>query len=155
MTLAETDARYLRRSLELARLARETGNEPFGSLLVGGDGTIVVEAGNTVLTERDATGHAEVNVVRAACTRVERTGLAGHTLYASTEPCPMCAAAIYWSGIGRVVFALGAGTFREVAGVDDRLELSCREVLARGTRVVEVSGPHLEEEAADVHEGYW
>jgi len=155
VTLAETDARYLRRSLELARLARETGNEPFGSLLVGGDGTIVVEAGNTVLTERDATGHAEVNVVRAACTRVERTGLAGHTLYASTEPCPMCAAAIYWSGIGRVVFALGAGTFREVAGVDDRLELSCREVLARGTRVVEVSGPHLEEEAADVHEGYW
>jgi len=155
VTLAETDARYLRRSLELARLARETGNEPFGSLLVGGDGTIVVEAENTVLTERDVTGHAEVNVVRAACTRAERTGLAGHTLYASTEPCPMCAAAIYWSGIARVVFALGAGTFRKVAGVDDRLELSCREVLARGTRVVEVSGPHLEEEAADVHEGYW
>jgi tRNA(Arg) A34 adenosine deaminase TadA len=155
MTLAPADERLLRRAIVLARQAREQGNEPFGALLAGPDGTVVVEAGNTVLTERDWTGHAEVNVVRAAGTRLARADLGGHTLYASTEPCPMCSAAAYWAGIGRVVYALGAQTFRRLAHADDGLALSCREVLRPGARKVEVGGPHLEEEAAEVHEGFW
>jgi tRNA(Arg) A34 adenosine deaminase TadA len=156
MTRAE-DERRLRHVLELARLAREHGNHPFGSLLVDADGVVVVEAENTVLTERDWTGHAELNALRSAGMSLGLRNLAGYTLYASTEPCAMCTSAAYWAGVERIVFALGAERFRELAGVDDAgtLALSCREVLARGGRDVAVGGPHLEADAWEVHEGFW
>lgn len=66
------------------------------------------EAENTVVTEHDVTGHAELNLVRRASMRFEVETLEGVTLYTSTEPCAMCSSAIYWSGIGRVVYALGS-----------------------------------------------
>jgi tRNA(Arg) A34 adenosine deaminase TadA len=76
------------------------------------------------------------------------------TLYTSTEPCPMCAGAIYWTGIGRVVFALPqSGLLRYVA--NPTLDLPCREVFARGQREIAVAGPFLEDEAGAVHEGFW
>jgi tRNA(Arg) A34 adenosine deaminase TadA len=69
----------------------------------------------------------------------------------------MCSAAAYWSGVGRIVFALGTESFRELARIDDAgtLALSCREVVTRGGRNVDVSGPHLEDEAWVVHDGFW
>ena len=84
--------------------------------------------------------------------------LDGRTLYASTEPCAMCSAAIYWSGIGRVVFALGSATLLQMVGnspVNDALAVSSREIFTRGKRAVEVDGPLFEREAAAVHEGFW
>lgn len=86
---------------------RSTGpsrsNHPFGSLLVDPDGNVVLEAENIVLTGRDCIGHAELNLVRTAGGRFDAASLRGYTLYTSPEPCAMCAGAIYWSGIGRVV----------------------------------------------------
>jgi tRNA(Arg) A34 adenosine deaminase TadA len=70
----------------------------------------------------------------------------------------MCAGAIYWSGISRVIYALGADELPPLVGDlsgERTLNLPCREVLARGGRVVEVSGPHLSRQAAAVHEGFW
>jgi tRNA(Arg) A34 adenosine deaminase TadA len=70
------------------------------------------------------------------------------TVYASGEPCPMCAGALYWAGVGRVVFALSIDSMTELAGADaDELGLNCADVLATGTRRVEVLGPALEAEA--------
>jgi tRNA(Arg) A34 adenosine deaminase TadA len=70
----------------------------------------------------------------------------------------MCSSAIYWSGIGRVVYALGSeqlmAIVNDVSGTST-LALSCREVFARGGRSIDVSGPHLTEQAAVVHEGFW
>jgi tRNA(Arg) A34 adenosine deaminase TadA len=151
------DERHLRRALELATLAREHGNHPFGSLLVDPYGALAVEAENTVVTECDCTGHAELNALRAAGAALGLRDLAQYTLYASTEPCAMCSAAAYWAGVGRIVFALGAARFRELARIDDAgtLALSCREVVARGGRNVDVSGPHLGDEAWAVHDGFW
>ena len=80
------------------------------------------------------------------------------TLYTSTEPCAMCSGAIYWSGIGRVVYALGSEQLMGIVKDDSgsfTLALSCREVFARGGRAIEVSGPHLTERAAMVHQGFW
>ena len=158
MALEPAEEMHLLRAIELARLSRANGNHPFGSLLVDASERAVLEAENTVLTERDATGHAELNLVRAASKEFDSATLVGATLYASTEPCAMCSSAIYWSGIGRVVYALGSETLMTI--VDDvsgsaTLALSCREVLARGGRKVQVSGPHLEEQARAVHEGFW
>ena len=122
-----------------------------------GAGSVVLEAENTVVTGRDVTGHAELNLVRAASAQFDVAVLEGATLYASTEPCAMCSGAIYWSGIGRVVYALGSETLTAMVGDAgaSTLALSCRDVLAHGGRSVEVSGPHLTERAAAVHEGFW
>jgi tRNA(Arg) A34 adenosine deaminase TadA len=152
------DDRYLLAAIALARQAREHGNHPFGALLVDADGNVVVEGENTVVTGRDCTGHAETNVMRTASQLFSPEFLQGCTLYTSTEPCVMCAGAIYWGNVRRVVFALSESDLVDIVGADPEnptLALPCREVFARGRHEVEVSGPHLEEQARAVHEGFW
>ena len=118
----------------------------------------MLEAENSVVTGRDITGHAELNLVRAAGARFDVVTLEAATLYTSTEPCAMCSGAIFWSGIARVVYALGndelIAMVKGVPGVSS-LALSCREVFARGGRDIDVGGPHLADEAAAVHQGFW
>lgn len=99
------DIELLRRAIALAASARSHGNHPFGALLTNEDGDVIAEAENTVVTERDVTGHAETNMVRNAWRRFNEDVRARSALYTSTEPCAMCSGAIYWSGIPRVVFA--------------------------------------------------
>ena len=101
-----SDEYYISLALDIARRARSAGNHPFGALLVGADGEVLLEAENTVMTEHDCTGHAETNLMRLASTRFSLDILSGCTLYTSTEPCAMCAGAIYWGGINRVVYGL-------------------------------------------------
>jgi tRNA(adenine34) deaminase len=147
------DDALLRAAIALSAKARDAGNEPYGALLADADGHVLLEAVNTQHTARDCTGHAELNLMRDATPRFTREQLSRCTVYASGEPCPMCAGAIYWSGAGRVVFALSIETMRVLGGADaDELALHCAEVLARGTRAVEVLGPALEDEARRVLE---
>lgn len=154
--MEDHDERWLRRAIELARLAREHGNHPFGALVVGADGQVLAEAENTVETEQDCTGHAETNVIRLVSRRFSPEQLAGSTLYTSTEPCAMCSGAIYWSGVGRVVYALGAPTFYAFLGPSaDELLVGCHELFSRASRPVAVRGPLLEDEALVVHQGFW
>jgi tRNA(Arg) A34 adenosine deaminase TadA len=153
-----TDVRHLRRAIELARLAREHGNQPFGSLLVGRSGQVLAEHENVVVTASDDTGHPELTLVRWAGAHVAAEERAGATVYTSCEHCPMCAAATYWAGIGRIVFALSAAQFRDLLPPGaPSLDLDARELFARGNRGVLVEGPcpELEVEARAVHAGYW
>lgn len=153
---AERDADHLRRAMALAREARKEGNAPFGAVLIGGDGRVLAEGKNTVNTEGDVTGHAETNLIQAVSRSVDARTLASSTLYASAEPCAMCSGAIFWSGVGRVVYGLSAGRIYELFPPDEEnpvMRLPCREVLATGTRRTEVVGPALEEEAELVFEG--
>ena len=105
----ERDADHLRRAMALAREACEEGNAPFGAVLVGEDGRVLAEGRNTVNTERDVTGHAETNVMRKAWRLQDADTLVASTLYASGESCAMCAGAIFWGGVGRVVYGASAG----------------------------------------------
>jgi tRNA(Arg) A34 adenosine deaminase TadA len=151
------DEKFLLMAIDLASHARRGGNHPFGAVLVIG-GEAVLTAGNTVVTEQDATGHAETNLVRLASRTYSRDELARATLYTSTEPCAMCAGAVYWSGIGRVAYALGEDELLALTGANEEnptMALPCREVLAAGQRRVEVLGPCLREQAAAVHDGFW
>jgi tRNA(Arg) A34 adenosine deaminase TadA len=158
MSRESADEGHLLRAIELARVSREKGNHPFGSLLVDTAGDVVLEAENTVVTSHDVTAHAELNLVRAASMQFDVEALRGSTLYTSTEPCAMCSSAIFWAGVGRVVYALSSeqliGIVKDESG-SSTLALSCREVFARGGRNIEVSGPHVTEQAATVHEGFW
>lgn len=154
----ETDLAHLRAAIDVARQARAHGNHPFGALLVDEHNRVLLRAENTVVTGQDCTGHAETNLVRLASARFSPEELARCTLYSSTEPCAMCAGAIHWSRIGRVVYALSEVDLYAIVGPSpEHLYLPCREVFARSQRPVEVSGPaaELEEEARAVHVGFW
>ncbi len=156
--LSQFDLPHLHRAIHLAKMAREHGNHPFGALLVGAKGEVLAEAENSVLTDQDCTAHAELTLVRLVSRRYDVDTLAGSTLFSSTEPCAMCAGAIHWSGIGRVVYALSGERLHQFSGDDatDRsLKLSCREVFARCAHPIEVDGPALEEQAEQVHQGFW
>ena len=156
--LTGTDITMLRTAIAVAERSRVHGNHPFGAVLVAPDGTVLAEAENTVVTERDATGHAEANLARIASKRFDRADLRRSTLYTSTEPCAMCSGAIYWTGIGRVVYGLAETELLALTGShheNPTLALPCREVFARGQTPVTVVGPALQDEAARPHKGFW
>jgi tRNA(Arg) A34 adenosine deaminase TadA len=151
-------ATSLRKSFDVARRARTHGNHPFGAILVGPDGTALIERENGYLPARDMTAHAERLLATEASRTIAPDILARCTLYSSAEPCAMCAGAIYWAGIGRVVYGLSERRLKTMTGdhaENPTLDLPCRTVFAAGRRAVEVIGPLLEDEAAALHEGVW
>lgn len=148
----ENEKSYMRQAIALAEEAVANGDHPFGALLVK-DGVVVLTAVNSVHTDHDITRHAELNLVSQAARQFAPEFLAACTLVTSTEPCAMCAGAIYWAGICRVVFGCSAAALGQVAG-DDFL-IPCEEIFARGARPVEIIGPVLEEEGTAVHQQYW
>lgn len=156
--MKDTDIEHLRLSVSLAAQARQHGNHPFGAVLVDEHNQVLLQAENTVFTDNDCTGHAETNLVRLATQRFSPEQLSRCTLYSSTEPCAMCAGAIHWSQIGRVVFALSEIDLYDIIGPSpDHLLLPCREVFAHTQKHIEVSGPAavLNKEARAVHDGFW
>lgn len=151
---------YLRRCIEISRIARENGNTPFGAVLVNKDGEIVLEQGNVEITEKRCTGHAETALAERASHELDKSYLWDCTLYTTAEPCAMCAGAIYWANIGRVVYGMTERRLLELTGSNEQnptFDLPCREVFAKGQKDVQVVGPieAVEAEAAKVHEGYW
>lgn len=156
LNIPEPELRLLREALELAHLARDHGNHPFGALLADAEGRVLLRAENTVVTENDCTGHAETNLMRMASRTYSPEKLATCTVYTSAEPCPMCAGAIFWGNVRRVVFALSQGALYALAGVSpNQLPLACRDVFACAGRPTEVLGPALEDEAGKVHADFW
>ena len=156
--MLEADDAYLRLAIEVAGRSRENGSLPFGAILVDGVGEVVAEAENTVLAGGDCTGHAEMNLIRQGWGTLGRERLRECTAYVSAEPCAMCAGAFYWAGVKRVVFALSGDSVREFTAVRETnpyLRVFCRDVLAQGRPEIPVSGPHIEDEARRVHEGFW
>ncbi|WP_299450415.1 nucleoside deaminase [uncultured Pigmentiphaga sp.] len=156
--LNERDGLYLRRAIELANVAKTRGNRPFGSVIVGADGKVLAEAWNRNGESGDCTAHAETEAIRLASPKYSRDELAGATIYASGEPCVMCAGAIFWANIHRVVFGIDAVRLRGFRGerLDQRdAELSCRDVFAASPTHIECVGPALLDEATAPHEGAW
>lgn len=147
--------KFIRQAIDLAARARKNGNHPFGALLVGEDGRVMVTAENTALTKHDATRHAELNVIQLASEAFSSAALSKATLYASTEPCLMCCGAIHWARIPSVVFGCSAKMLSSIVRSDDFL-FPCRETFERTRQPsVVVVGPVLEAEAVAVHRGFW
>src|SRR5580692_2741009 len=157
--VTEQDLAFLRQAIDLARKARNDGRHPFGSLIVNERGeTVVAARNNAVRPNGEPTQHAEMLACGQAARLLTEAELAKCTLYTSTEPCAMCAGAIYLTGIGRVVFALAETGLLRYTGTHTQnptLDLPCREVFARGQKKIAVAGPLLEDEAGKVHEGFW
>ncbi|RMF68034.1 MAG: nucleoside deaminase [Cyanobacteria bacterium J069] len=154
--LSEQDLVNLRRAIALSSRARAAGNRPFGAVLADASGQVLAEAENNQITEHDCTGHAETVLLRQMDKSLSQETLEQCTLYASTEPCPMCAGAVFWSGVGRLVYALSSDRLYKTQGESPyQLPLGIREVLKHGKRPIQVIGPTLEEEALEVFSGFF
>ena len=97
------DKTYMEHALAIGRQGIDAGQTPFGACITRGD-SILTTAHNDVRGETDITAHAEICALRKACRLVHDIDLSGATIYSTTEPCPMCFAAIHWARIDRIVF---------------------------------------------------
>ena len=109
---------------------------PFGACIVRGL-RVVACAHNSVLTSHDPTAHAEINAIRAAARKLKTFNLRGHVIYATTEPCPMCFAAIHWARLDRVVYGTAIADVRK-RGFNE-LRVSCRTLARRGGSAVKIT----------------
>ncbi len=157
MTVAgPRDHEFLSLVLALAQQSRDQGHHPFAAMVVSQEGKILAQAMNA--SSLDRTAHAEMNALRLASSQFGPAELASATLYANAEPCAMCAGGTYWSGVGRVVYAMSEASLLDLTGSDPEnptLSLPCREVFARGQRPTIVIGPMREDEARLAHIGFW
>jgi tRNA(Arg) A34 adenosine deaminase TadA len=144
--------KYMRRANQLAVQAAKKGNHPFGAVLVYRD-EIIAEAENTIKSDMDFTRHAELNLVVKASNKYDREVLSESTLYASTAPCIMCAAAIKDVGITRVVYGVKYETFAEQVPGPYRY-VSIEDIYKLLGKPLEAFDGVLEEECLDSYE-HW
>ena len=148
-----TDKAYIRTAHELAEEALAAGNPPFGSLLVL-EGSVVETSTNTTATETDITAHPELKLARYAARELSEDERAACTMYTSTEPCAMCAGAIYYCGLGRVVYSVAGSSLPRVR--EDRgIDIPCAEVIERSEGTTTVEGPILEADGLEILGRYY
>ena len=151
----ESHLYYLKKCVEVSKRSRESGNMPFGCILVSKDGEVLLEQMNIEGTDYKCTGHAETQLMEKASMKYTKDFLWGCTLYSTAEPC-----AIYWGNVGRIVYGMSERDLLKITGSDPKnptFDLPCREVLAKGQKDIKVIGPfrEIEEEVADVHKDFW
>ena len=140
--LTATDLAHLRHATELAKAATQRGNRPFGAVIVDRDGKPLAEAENSVLTDNDIAAHAELNAIRIACRAGLQQELAGATMYASGEPCPMCTGAILRFGMRRVVYGSSWDIMLPALGNQPPVvHVASRDIAALSPQEIAVIGP--------------
>ncbi|MBU2935156.1 MULTISPECIES: nucleoside deaminase [Pacificibacter] len=153
------DEEFMHLAIGVAAKSREAGDHPFGAILVGPDGAVLIEQGNAFSAHgSDMTAHAERVLATRASQTYSAKFLNSCTMFTSAEPCAMCAGAAYWAGIGRIVYGQSEAALKDLTGdhsENPTLDMPCREVLASGQRVVVVKGPFLADEASKLQEGFW
>jgi tRNA(Arg) A34 adenosine deaminase TadA len=120
--MSDTDhARFMRMAIAMARQGaiEDRIGGPFGCVIVR-DGEVVGSGVNRVPTDNDPTAHAEVVAIREACRALGTFVLAGCTMYASGEPCPMCYAAAWWARVEGIYYASTIHDALDYGDFDDR-----------------------------------
>ncbi len=136
MNAIRTDQDFMRLAIEQTRAGIAAGQTPFGAVIVRG-GEVIVAAHNCVWATTDPTAHAEVTAIRAAAGELRTIDLSGCIMYTTTEPCPMCLAAIHWAKIERVLYG---------ATIADAAAAGFHELRVPATMMVEVGGSPLKVE---------
>ena len=146
-SFTEQDHAAMRLAIAASREARARGDNPFGATLASPQGEVLRVARNNQNTTRDCTGHAELVLVREAAEHLGPQALRGATVYASGEPCAMCSGAMFWAGVGRVVYAATQQDIAEALG-GPLLPAGCAQLLSAAQPPVAVQGGLLRSEAA-------
>ena len=150
--MAEDHEKYMKECIDMAKKAMEQGDPPFGSVLVH-KGKVIARDHNRTASEGNFMLDAELNILETALKDFGSDVFSECTLYSSNEPCPMCAGAIYWSGVRGVIYGMSGNTLMEIRGWG--LHASGHEVLLQGTDDVVVVGGVLEEEIRELHDNFW
>ncbi|MES2608750.1 MAG: nucleoside deaminase [Pseudomonadota bacterium] len=144
---SDLDHAAMRLAIQASRAALAAGDAPFGATLASPQGQVLFTVRNNQNTTRDCTGHAEMVLVREASAALGSKALRGATVFASGEPCAMCAGAMFWAGIARVVYAAGQDDIAQALG-GPQLTTPCADLLAQARPPVAVQGGLLRAEAA-------
>lgn len=150
--LSASDVANLRQAMEITRISVQGGEGPFGAVIAGPDGAVIMTQKNTALAMRDLTKHAESLLASRFCHEYYNDPVfrAASTLYSSMEPCAMCMFTMFKAGIGRVVYGLSADRLYAAAnryGAWPRTLISSHDCARLMSTPMIVEGPHLEDEA--------
>lgn len=135
-----TQEKFMMLAIEEAK----KGDSPYGAVIVRND-EVVAKAYNTVIRDSDPSAHAEMNAIRDLTTKNNSPSLAGYTVYASGEPCPMCAAACIWAGVDEIV--IGASIEDLIAINQSQIHLACEELIAKSFKTIKVTKGILQQES--------
>jgi tRNA(Arg) A34 adenosine deaminase TadA len=146
---------HLRAADAVAREAAAHGHHPFGAVLVGPDDRVLMRQGNL-----DTLRHAETELCRRAAAAYKPAFLWDCTLVSTFEPCAMCAGALYWANIGRLIYGVEETKLLALTGAhaeNPTMSLSSRTVLGSGQKPIEVHGPfpEIEDELIAPHRTFW
>ena len=149
------DKKFIRAVIKLAELAKTKKNFPFGAILVKNNKTVAKEYDKSY-SSFDPTKHAEIELISKFCKKNKLLSLEGYTLYSSTEPCNMCAGAIHWARISRVVYSVPQKELNKISGVVpkipcDKIINSC---INKNTKEAEIIGGILLKEGLKVFENF-
>ncbi|MFJ3047285.1 nucleoside deaminase [Herbaspirillum chlorophenolicum] len=142
----EQDIAAMRLAIDASEQALTRGDMPFGATLVSPSGEVLMVEMNNQNTAQDCTGHAEMVLMRRAQRELGLEAMRGATVYASGEPCAMCCGAMFWSGVGRVVYAASTAQIGEALG-GPLLPLRAASVVEGASPTVKINGPLLADEA--------
>ena len=137
----------MQKAIDIATQGIEAGQSPFGAVIVK-DNEIIAFEHNRVWDNSDPTAHAEVQAIRAACKKLGSIDLEGATIYTTTEPCPMCFAAIHWAKISTIVFGAYIKDAQQ-AGFSE-LTISNEEMKTQGKSNVEIIAGFMNKQCADL-----
>ena len=140
---------FMRQCYDLALSAAKKGNHPFGALLVY-EGKVIMTAENSVRTDNDQTRHAELNLMVKARRQLPVRVIAESTLYTSTAPCMMCATALWYRGVKKVVFGVSYEGFNQLTGLPEDGSIALNRLYRYTGREIEWTGPVLEAEGQNV-----
>ena len=142
---------FMQKALDLANAAKESGNEPFGAILVKND-EIIKEGNNQIHTNSDPTNHAELGIIRDFCQETGITDLSDYTLYTSCEPCCMCSGAMVWSKLGKMCYSVSHDELAAIAG--SNIMISSDEVFSKSPHSPTVQPRVLNEEGIKILRSY-
>ena len=148
----QEDIAFMRRAIELSKLAVLHGNEPFGAVLVK-DHKIVMEGENKIYTNHDYSAHAELSLLKEYSSKTGLTDLTGYTLYSSCEPCFMCSGSLVWFKLSRLVY--GASDI-DLASILNCKGSECSSIVFENSKTdIEVTSGVLKEESIEVLRSYF
>lgn len=154
-TPTKRDEEFIRITIRLAKFAKSKGDFPFGAILVKNN-KIVAKTYDKSYSSFDPTRHAEIELISKFCKKRKLLSLEGYTLYSSTEPCNMCAGAIHWAKISRIVYSVPQKKLNEMSGVKpkipcDKIINSC---INKNTKKAEIVGNVLVKEGIEAFKNF-
>lgn len=149
--MSNKDIDFLRVAIDMAYEARRNGEDPFGAVLVYKD-KIVHKVRDRTIELSDPTAHAEVRLISEYCRESNNIYLKDYTLYSSTEPCAMCAGAIHWAKISRVVYSVSQKSLNGLT--NGKAKSSSNSIINSGKKKIEICGPLIEEEGLRVFKDF-